>query len=101
MKVIKDKETTCKTLCLSYKEFNELVNRFIEEEKICFMYHNDLIDNIINKIIDFYEHKGCDFIQFTTRNGEKVGGCDYKYLEFDIEYEVNLILDEKYFKEVK
>jgi hypothetical protein len=101
MKIIKDKEDSCKILCLSYKEFNKLVDKFIGEEKVSFMFHKDLIENIIYKVIDFFEHKGCDFIRFTTRCGERLEGYTYNGLEFDIEYEVNWILDEKYFKEEK
>jgi hypothetical protein len=98
---MKIKKSTCKTLYLTYKEFNEYINSLLKkyEKDIRFGYYEELIYTIVNEVINLYKRKRCNYIEFTTSYGEKIKGFSYRNLEFDIKYEVYSILDKRYFKD--
>jgi hypothetical protein len=96
MKITEDKYKI-KIINLSYKEFNNLIINLLKKEKICFSCYKFIIEKIIDGVIDFYEKNKCDYIKFNTRDGRVIEASDYKELEFEVEDEINYILDQKYF----
>jgi hypothetical protein len=98
MKITEDKYKI-KIINLTYKEFNKLITKLLKKEKICFSCYKFIIEKIIDGVIDFYEKNKCDYIKFNTRDGRVIEASDYKELEFEIEEEINYILDQRYFSE--
>jgi hypothetical protein len=98
MKITEDKYKI-KIINLTYKEFNNLIINLLKKEKICFSCYKFIIEKIIDGVIDFYEKNKCDYIKFNTRDGRVIEASDYKELEFEVEDEINYILDQKYFFE--
>jgi hypothetical protein len=98
MKIIKDKKTGIRTLCLSYNEWHNLIKNSIKDLQISFSDYIEILDCVVNDVLDYMESKGCEEIRFTTRDGEILNGMDYNDLEFEVKYELDYILDNNYLR---